>query len=299
MTPAQYASKFLRLMTFMPLPRDGSAGPTSMRLPDPKRPGVVPGLPLEPARWTPLSVSGYRLTGSGKQLTLLEAVRHVADLDVRVITVQGSIETCHASPADLRFAMMAPFRGKAYPEEMQIALQLWARYGLAPDISTLINSWLIGLDCNGFVGGYLERRDAPSRWLRHSYTKTDAMIIELIGPSSRWLRDWDEFPLHAGQSLLLALCGADGSVKDHVKDHPELVGHLAITEPGTLTLTNPGGPVTVDVVESTGGVGLTRSTYTVESMTRDGAGRGIFRVRRGSKIGTDKEHAWFRLAPAS
>jgi hypothetical protein len=258
----------------------------------------VPGLPLEPARWTPWVVNGYRLTASGKQHPLLQAVRHVAELDVRVLTVQGAVETCHAPADALRFAMFAPFRGKAYPEEMQIALQLWARYGLAPDVATLVSSAAIGLDCNGFVGGYLDRREAPSRWLRHTDTKTDYMIVDLLGPPGRWLRGWDEFPALAGQSLLLALCGADGSVKDHVKDHPELVGHLGITEPGTLTLAAPGGPVTVDVVESTGGVGLTRSTYTIESMTRDGAGRGIFRVRRGSKIGTRFEHALFRIAPA-
>lgn len=298
MTPAQYAGKFLQLLTFMPLPRDDLDAPTSMHLADPKRPGAMPGLPLEPARWTPWVVNGYRLTASGKQIPLLQAVRRAAGLEVRVLTVQGSVETLHAQPDALRFAMMAPFRGKAYPEEMQIALQLWARYGLAPDVAAIVKSAAIGLDCNGFVGGYLERRDAPSRWVRHTDTKTDYLIVDLLGPAGRWLRGWDEFPAWAGQSLLLALCGADGSVKDHVKDHPELVGHLCITEPGTLTLAGPGGPVSVDVVESTGGVGLTRSTYTIESMTRDGAGRGIFKVRRGSKIGTRYEHALFRIAPA-
>jgi hypothetical protein len=95
----------------------------------------------------------------------------------------------------------------------------------------------------------------------------------------------------------MGLCSEDGTVLDHTPDGG--IGHITITEPGTMKKLAANGPVTVDVVESTGlGVGLTSSEYKIQSTTLDRKKRGIFYVQRGSKIGTPYEWEYFRMAQA-
>jgi hypothetical protein len=193
---------------------------------------------------------------------------------------------------------VAPFSGKGYPEEVQLLLQDRYRYQKTHvALEDFVKQQFIGLDCNGFVGGYLERRNAQTTWRRAKASMTSMPIRDILGPEHNFLKSWDDFLPPGGGSLLLGLCTKDGTVMDHTDDGG--VGHIAITEPGTLRKEGKTGPVKVYVAEATGdGVGLTYSEYQILSMTLDHRKRGIFYVHRDSKRGMQHEYVYFRIAPA-
>jgi hypothetical protein len=297
MTPSEYAAKFLNLYLFLPQTRDDDGGPppaTSMYLPDPKAPNLVAGDSLDPGSWRRVTVNLYRLNGSAQAGILYSTLKNkVAFIDVRIMRIDGSIQTHHFHPDEIKYALAAPFFGKGYPEECQIALQLWHRYRSKQlDINSLIATAGIGLDCNGFVGGYIDRVKSPANWLRQSGTHTGDMINGLLG--NNYFNSWDMIQPPGAQCLLFGECDANGNVADHSKDGG--TGHIMITEPGTLAKNSVTGPATVDVVESTGPVGkvgLQRSRCTILSMPK----RGVFRIQRGvpSKRNTAEEFMHVRI----
>src|SRR5689334_5843478 len=185
MTPSEYAAKFLNLSVFLPQTSDDDGGPppaTSMYLPDPRAPKLVAGDSLDPGSWRRVKVDLYRLNGSAQAGVLYSTLKNkVAFVNVRVMRIDGSIQTHHFRPDEISYALAAPFFGKGYPEECQVVLQLWHRYRSKQlDINSLIATAGIGLDCNGFVGGYIDRLKNPSNWLRKSATHTGDMINGLL-----------------------------------------------------------------------------------------------------------------------
>jgi hypothetical protein len=70
-------------------------------------------------------------------------------------------------------------------------------------------------------------------------------------------------------------------VTDYSKE-VETIGHIMITEPGTVRAN--GQELEVTVVESTGGKGLVDSTYKIKSVipAKDRPKEGVFKVFRGS-----------------
>jgi len=299
MTPAQYAANFWSLRVFLTDKAVGDApAAVPMALPDPKHPLAKPARPLEPGRWNNFKVDRYRLRPSGYAQYLAQALRNQFAIGVRVINLDGSIGTYSVSPVDIAYSVVAPFGGKGYPEECQMVLQLWDRYGIPnASLSTLISSAGIGLDCNGFVGGYIDRRRSPGSWMRGSDSgKTGYLIRDLVGGAGGYLGSWEDLRPPGAECLIMGMCDAAGVLSDHGPDGS--TGHIVITEPGSLAKAATTGPVSVDVVESTGpigAVGLQRSSYRILSMTLDGSKKGIFRVQRGSKLGTPLEHAHFRI----
>jgi hypothetical protein len=297
MTPAQYAAKFLNLYLFLPQPPDDDDGPrpvTSMYLPDRKAPNLVAGDVIDPGIWRRVKVDLYRLKGSPQAGILYSTLKSkLAFFDVRVMCINGSVETYTFKPDDIKYALAAPFFGKGYPEECQIVLQLWHRYcSNRLDINSLIATAGIGLDCNGFVGGYIDRLKAPANWHRKGGTHTGDMINGLLG--NHFFNSWDMLQPPGAQCLLFGECDANGNVADHSAGGG--TGHIMITEPGTLAKTSATGPATVDVVESTGPVGtvgLQRSRCTILSMPK----RGVFRIQRGvpSKKNTPQEFMNVRI----
>jgi hypothetical protein len=217
----------------------------------------------------------------------------VAFVNVRVMRIDGIIQTDRFHPDEIKYALAAPFFGKGYPEECQIVLQLWDRYcSKQMDINSLIAKAGIGLDCNGFVGGYIDRLKAPANWQRKSGTHTGDMIDGLLGKN--YFKSWDMIQPPGAQCLLFRECDANGNVADHSADGG--TGHIMITEPGTLAKKSATGPATVDVVESTGPVGkvgLQRSQCTILSMPK----QGVFRIQRGvpSKKNTAQEFMHVRI----
>jgi hypothetical protein len=296
MTPAEYAAKFLNLNLFLPKPLDDDSDPpaTSMYLPDPKAPKLVAGENIDPGIWRRVKVDLYRLNGSAQAGLLYSTLKNkVAFVNVRVMRIDGSIQTFRFHPDDIKYALAAPFYGKGYPEECQIVLQLWDRYlSKQLDINRLISTAGIGLDCNGFVGGYIDRLNAPANWQRKSGTHTGDMIDSLLGKN--YFKSWDTIQPPGAQCLLFGECDANGNVADHSADGG--TGHIMITEPGTLVKKSATGPVTVDVVESTGPVGkvgLQRSTCTILRMPK----AGVFYIQRGvpSKKNTPQEFMHVRI----
>lgn len=300
MTPSQYADKYKALRVFMTADNAAPSGQTSMYLPGPKMP-ATPGKPMEPGRWERFQIDRYRLNGSGYAGYLTQALKNEVRIGIKVMCIDGSVQTHALPPADIRYAVVAPFYGKGYPEECQVVLQLWKRYGVkAPDINTLITKAGIGLDCSAFVGGYIERRGAPGAWMRKKETMTGYYIKDLMGPATGYIGSWDELKPPGNECLLLAHCDGNGVLKDHDPNDPLASGHIVITEPGTLTKSGAKGPVIVDAVESTGpvgDVGLQRTPYKILSMKQDGAKKGIFYVQRGSKAGQAEEFLFFRIRP--
>ena len=229
---------------------------------------------------------------------LTSAVKGHTKIKVKVKRIDDVEETGEYEYTDLSYGLVAPFSGKGYPEEVQLLLQDRYRYQ-KPKIALeqFVQQSFIGLDCNGFVGGYLERRAAPADWRRTKASKTSMPIRDLLGPEHTFLKSWDDLRSPGVDSLLLGLCSKDGTVLDHTDDGG--VGHIAITEPGTLKKEGATGPVRVYVAEATGdGVGLTYSEYQILSMTLDARKRAIFYVHRDSKRGKQNEYVYFRIAPA-
>jgi hypothetical protein len=265
-----------------------------MYLPDPRAPNLVAGDVIDPGSWRRVTVNLYRLKGSPQAGILYSTLKNkLAFFNVRVMGIDGSIQTYSFRPDDIKYALVAPFFGKGYPEECQVALQLWHRYQSKQlDINSLIATAGIGLDCNGFVGGYIDRLKSPSNWLRRSPTHTSDMINGLLGRN--YFNSWDMIQPPGAQCLLFGECDANGNVADHTAGGG--TGHIMITEPGTLAKNTVTGPATVDVVESTGPVGkvgLQRSRCTILSMPK----RGVFRIQRGvpSKKNTAEEFMHVRI----
>jgi hypothetical protein len=302
MNPADYAERFLSMNVFLTTTDGAPAedpGPVSMYLPDPRRPRVGPGKPMEPGRWQRFRVDRYRLKCSGYADFLVQALRKEAMIGLKVMRIDGSIQTHSVTFPEISYAIAAPFCGKGYPEECQIVLQLWHRYGITKvSVNSLISQGLIGLDCSGFVGGYIERRASPALWRRTKSTMTGYYVGDLMGPSTGYFKSWDDFQPLGPDCLLLGMCDSSGNVKDHDPNDANASGHIVITQPYTLSKAGPQGPVTVFAVESTGpvgSVGLQVSPYKILSMTLDNAKKAIFRVQRGSKLGKAEEYLHFRI----
>jgi hypothetical protein len=303
MTPAQYAAKFLHMGVFVTAEGAAAAAANSgrvpMYLPDPKAPGMRPGKPMEPGRWQYFKVDRYRIHYSGYSGFLTGALHKEATIGLKVMRIDGAIDTLSVPLPDISYSIAAPFWGKGYPEDFQVVIQLWKRYGIAKtSVNSLITQGLIGLDCNGFVGGYIERRHSPGVWLRKGSTKTSYSIRSLLGPASEYFESWSDFQPPRRDVLVLGMCDAAGNVKDYSSTNPNATGHIVITEPGTMNKSKPNGPVTLKAVESTGPVGhigLQITEYQILSMASDSNGKGIFYVQRGSKKGKPEEFVHFRI----
>ena len=177
-TPKQYASKFWEMDVFIFSEPSGSAANQS---------------PLGgPGSWVRTSVARYRLGAASEGDPKLghyyfgelgAAVKSQKDIYTRVKRIDGTIESQGFNYSDISYALVAPFYGKGYPEECQLVLQMRYLYQKTNfGLQDFVKKSFIGLDCNGFVGGYLDRRNAPAAWLRTSATKTSTPIKSLLGP---------------------------------------------------------------------------------------------------------------------
>lgn len=300
MTPKEYLQKFKDLEVFL----FASENPASFDDGNWVHTSVLSyrlGVSYDPAR-NPLPAAGPDGKVGPRQIIhpyqddLTSAVKGHTKIKIKVKRIDGILETGEYEYKDLAYGLVAPFSGKGYPEEVQLLLQERYRFQKTKiELPVFTKQQFIGLDCNGFVGGYLERRDAPKAWLRTKASKTSMPIRDLLGPDLGFLKSWDDLR-PPGDTFLLGLCSKDGTVLDHTDDGG--VGHIAITEPGTLKKTGANGPVQVIVSEATGdGVGLISSEYQILSMTLDKMKRAIFYIHRDSKKGLAHEYEYFRIAP--
>lgn len=177
--------------------------------------------------------------------------------------------------------------GKGSPEECQITLQLAYRFGLAPtaqELQKYVADGKIGLDCNGFVGNYMQRVLGKKV---DSTTRIDDLL-----QAGRPVKSFDE--MTNVNLYVLGMVDDNGNVIGRVVNGKH--GHIMITtfSPYTDTVgvvfngpnhTNPGKvSKSVQVLESTGGRGLVESTYLLlDEEKKNGVNTGVFKVYRGSK----------------
>jgi hypothetical protein len=295
----EYAAKFLEMDVFIFSDQPAAAGATAGGSSSGSLPNSGDG------KWVRARVGSYRLGagydergGDPKKFDkgtdrhyfndLTGSVRGQKDIYTRIKRIDGVFESSGYDYSDISYSLVAPFYGKGYPEEVQLVLQMRYRYqktNLA--LADFVQSSFIGLDCNGFVGGYLDRRNAQDKWLRKSASKTSEPIQTLLG--TQYFTSWDNFRPPGPTCLILGLCDKYGNVKDHTPDGG--VGHIVITEPCTMMKLSPTGPIEVQAVESTGGIGLTSGIYRIETMHLDARRRAFFHVDRGH--GKGKEY--FRI----
>jgi hypothetical protein len=273
MTPLEYAHRFLFLEAFLyPQELSSRAKATTTYTP--------------PTGWQVLHANNYRLGLSTWPSNFWgESIgQHFKDgVTVRIKSIDGVVTdypNFNAGEARRRFGY--PFSGKGSPEDVQLALQLLYRFHPAKTpIDRFLSVDFVGLDCNGFVGGYYRRVVLDSAWLATDPNK-DPGPTTLMDDMLRWGTEvHDPSELAVDGTYVLVWCNAAGVIYKPSKLNPTSFGHVMITEPFTL-LGTPGHQ-TVLVVESTP-PRLRAVDYQIQSVTQTSAGGGrasVFHVRRG------------------
>ncbi len=299
MTPAQYASAFRKLRVYLNRPGDENDFLyTPMAL---EERGRTPPSRLSRPQQEIVDVKSYLLVpsnGKGPSQPYYgkfgPALKKALYIEAQIARVDGTIETRSFQYNEIAYSLITPFWGKGYPEECQLALQLWDRLRLGPpDIRKMAaEDGSIGLDCNGFVGGFLERNRNPGDWVRTNGDATSKPINELLRLNGVFLNSMDDFAPPENNLMLMARCDANsGAVPDY---NSTPVGHIVITEPGT-TVRQPNGNVTITVSEATGVVGIATSTYTIDKVVKTTSSGAVFHVQRGSKKGIAGEFDTFKV----
>ena len=222
---------------------------------------------------------------------------------VEIADETGTVEsrTFH-NHHELAAIALKGFLGKGNPEDVQVTLQLAVRAGLAKPET--LQAWCdsndIGLDCNGFIGSYLRHVIFGKDWFDEPATKkqdlTEAsanMSIELAmqRPVGHLITTIEDLVHHSQGIILLAKCGEDGVVRDRFAKG---VGHFMISNPHSARpaffqhlagMPKKTGErlvtLALDVIESTGGLGLMDTTYHIlEPRMKP---KGAWTIYRGSK----------------
>jgi len=205
------------------------------------------------------------------------------DIKIKVKRIDGTIETrSFGTYRDMMYAATTPFSGKGFPEEAQMALQLRYRYQKTTfTLAQFASMHFIGLDCNGFVGGYLRRRNDAANWFRKEPDPKTMIgpsmpIRALMGPEDKYYTSMSDFKPPGLKCLLFGMCTDNGYVLDN--DGAGGVGHIMITEPNTMK--KDGDQILVDVVESTAleDRGLTMDQYRIKGVKK--GTKGVFEVTR-------------------
>lgn len=271
MTPYEFADQYLSLDTYFFQP-DASA---------------VPDYALAEG-WQTLRVARYRLGRNSWAETLWNDIvtRLPKTVPVRVCTVQGLIEDIELTPGQAHRHFKYPFVGKGSPEQAQIAIQLVYRYHKARSTpGQFVTQDFIGLDCNGFVGNYIQRVVKGQSW---QSANNDAdpgpttLIGDLLDAQGIANRMTDLKDLKSTETYILGHCAEDGGVLDPSKANPSAWGHVMITQPGSFGKTADG--LTIGVVEATaaGKRELRYIDYTFRDSKKQSKGA-VFTVWRGSK----------------
>jgi hypothetical protein len=294
MTPLEFAQLYFKLNTYIFTP-EASAKPDY----------------LLPEGWRKLRVAKYRLTESPWASTFWREIskRLPRMVDVRVQTIEGRTENVSLPREDAERHFRAPFGGKGTPEEAQIAIQLVYRYHkthMPPEVF-VEQPGFIGLDCNGFVGSYIQRVVRHQTW-RQAKTKAwsfggaSTYIKTLFdgtvnSPGGREMTDLEG--LKSEDTYVLALCDEhDGTIRD--PDGHGHFGHVMITQPNSTVSRNSSrvpsslsvpdrraAGVFLKVVQASGPVGkgeLHDDYYTLHSPSRKSKGT-VFTLSKGTWSG--------------
>src|SRR5215813_1660439 len=227
MTPLEFAKKYLELEAFM-YPLETGEGADS------------PGPGNVPEGWRPLRVARYRLGASPWPNQFWQDISpHVsAPITMTIKTISDEVQEVSLTREQLRFHFHFPFVGKGSPEQAQLAIQLVYRYHKAvftPE--QFVEKDFIGLDCNGFVGNYIQRVVQNLPWLEANNDKDPGpttLIGDLLAAQGKDNQITDLNDLQAEETYLFGFCAPNGAIYDPSKNNPGSFGHVMITEPGTL-----------------------------------------------------------------
>jgi hypothetical protein len=203
------------------------------------------------------------------------------EIKVFVKKADGAVETKTYKPAEwqkLYYVATQGIWGKGSPEDIQVTLQLAVRFGLvaADRLQEYCDAGKVGLDCNGFVGRYMQTVLGK---------KTTANSpIDYLMLQGRAITRFDE--INDVSIYILGL--VDGSNKVIPQYSGKDIGHVMITNPFHFNkelnteyidqYTDGKFYRRLNVVESTGGNGLVSSDYMLLSNEN-----GVFTVFRGIK----------------
>jgi hypothetical protein len=274
MTPLEFANKYLDLEVYLYPLETGDA--------DSPGPGNVPD-----EGWRPLRVARYRLGKSNWPSQFWQDISpHVSDpITVKIETISDETQDVTLTPEELRRHFRYPFSGKGSPEQAQLAIQLVYRYhkaGFTPE--EFVEKDFIGLDCNGFVGNYIQRVVQNTLWLEAQNDKDPGpttLIGDLLARQGRANEITDVNDLTPEEIYLFGWCDADGFIFDPKDERGSSFGHIMITEPGTLEQVDDGWKIGVVEATAAGNRELRHLDYTITGATKAQFGT-VFQVLRGS-----------------
>jgi hypothetical protein len=251
-------------------------------------------------KWQPIKFNKYRLYGWPNDVAppghseFLSAVQTYATklfkqgkaLLLRVKNIWGEPHYISISTIEeLRkswWKATAAFSGKGSPEDVQLTLQLAVRCGVVAKAEELqaycdkkVDAYYsrLGLDCNGFVGNYLQYRSDSKKWnweAPKAQYGPDTGIKDLIGHFAG-AAITDTEAMRSSRIFLLGL--VDPATNQIINQYSTTggVGHIVITEPinwGSKAVYPPVPPqylngryIHYSTVESTPGAGLSASIY--------------------------------------
>ena len=245
----------------------------------------------------------YNIQNSGHGIGSMESNLHdhfVKKGATLKVFVDGQEKTFLSFNEAWYYARKAYF-GKASPQEVQITLQLAVRFKLTTkqDLQTYCDARTddlaqgrIGLDCNGFVGNFIEHGNGDKAWDADKIGESNYLanvgikdIMDKMGPEVESAEG-----INFAETYVLGLI--DPATNQVINQQAgKLTAHIVVTTPTTVSIKeNEQTFVQFRAVESTHDVGLTESDYRLLSGKNK-----IFEVRRGSKIGTDKEKMKFKI----
>ena len=267
MTPSEFLKLYTDMSVFI-VPQDGD---------------VTEGA------WKPVHVKKYHLGTSSYRGMLwqpVDAKVSKGGAKVKVKTIDGKEVTSDTLTRNQLWSLFRfPFAGKGSPEQVQATIQLLFRFRqnkatvdeFAGGVGTQQEFNFIGLDCNGFVGNYLQR----VVWKKYDWWNQDnardpgpdTTIRDLFLDNTTPVYSMPDFAI-GGQSIyLFAFCSAEGKIYDH-GDGPGGAGHIMITDPGVKSYTKD--EVRITVSESTaadiGGSkgGPVTSEYIIKKVVKEG-----------------------------
>ncbi len=276
MTPVEFADQYLyRDVYLYPQELSGKAG--------------KPKVAYEPPTgWQTVTVDNYRLGHSPWSYpfwTQDVAPNLRKPIKVTVKDIWGVTRELDVRSAEtVRRFFHYPFVGKGSPEHVQVAIQLLYRFR---QVSTPLERFgtldFIGLDCNGFVGNYIQRVVQEQDWL-HAKTDEDpgptSLMSDLHHRKGLTTPVTSLKELRGEETYVLVMCDASGRIADPSKDNPTSFGHIMITEPDTLEEQGEGLGVLVVEATASGQRKLRYVPYVIKSEKRVVAGVTVFTVDR-------------------
>ena len=238
--------------------------------------------------WTSVHVKKYHLGTSSYRAMLWQDVSAKVQkgAKVKVKTIDGKEVTSDTlTHSQIWNLFRFPFAGKGSPEQVQATIQLLFRFRQNKATVAQFSGGVglqgeynfIGLDCNGFVGNYLQR----VVWKKYDWWNQnnehdpgpDTTIKDLFLDNTNPTYSLADIS-NGGQSIyLFAFCSDEGHIYDH-GDGPGGAGHIMITDPGVVAYTKD--EVRITVSESTaadiGGSkgGPVTSEYIIKQVVKEG-----------------------------